>query len=400
MRASSRRIRASVATAALLAILASCASRPAVIPAATVAAPTFAPAFARVEAWVAQGAFPGAVLAVGRGGRLVAIRAVGRIEQADDAAPMRSDTIFDLASLTKVVATTTAAMILVDAGTLDLDAPVVRYLPAFGRGAKHDRILVRHLLAHSSGLFREVQLWRDTTDPAAMRRIIDIMDVAWPPGTHFQYRDENMILLADIVAAVSGERLDRFAARRIFTPLGMTDTRFNPPSDLRDRIAPTERDTSWRHRLLRGEVHDENAFALGGVAGHAGLFATAQDLSRFAQMILDSGRIKGRQMVRAETIAAFATPQPLPPGTSRALGWDTPGATKGFAGPLASPGAIMHTGFTGTSLYIDRARGAYVILLTNRVNPTRDNALIGAARRDIHTAVLAALDQPGLAAPR
>jgi serine-type D-Ala-D-Ala carboxypeptidase len=244
-----------------------------------------------------------------------------------------------------------------------------------------------------------VQLWRDTTDPAAMRRIIDTMDVAWPPGTHFQYRDENMILLADVIERVSGEPLDRFAARRIFAALDMEDSRFNPPPRLRPRIAPTERDTIWRHRLLRGEVHDENAFALGGVAGHAGLFSTAADLSHFAQMMLNGGTWRGRRLVTRATIDAFATPQPLPPGTSRALGWDTPGATKGFAGTLASPSAIMHTGFTGTSLYIDRARGAYVILLTNRVNPTRDNRLIGEARRDIHTAVLAALDGRGLAAP-
>lgn len=358
----------------------------------------FADAFARLDAWVAEGAFPGAVLAVGDRSGLLALRSFGRIEATAGAAPMRADTIFDLASLTKVVATTTAAMMLIEQGKLDLDAPVVRYLPSFAAGPGHDRILIRHLLAHSSGLSREVQLWRDTTDPAAMRRIIDTMPMGWPVGTHFQYRDENMILLADVIELVSGERLDRFAARHLFTPLGMRDTRFNPPARLRARIAPTEVDTVWRKRLLRGEVHDENAFALGGVAGHAGLFSTARDLSRFAQMILDGGRWRGRQLVRQATIDLFATPQFLPPGSSRALGWDTPGATKGFAGPLASPAAIMHTGFTGTSLYIDRARGAYVILLTNRVNPTRENRLIGEARRDIHTAVLAALDAGGLAA--
>ncbi len=352
----------------------------------------FAGAFAEVDAWVAKKAFPGAVLAVGQHGRLVALKSFGRIESTADAPPMPVNALFDLASLTKVIGTTTAAAILYDRHQLDLDAPVVRYLPAFGGTAGHDRITVRQLLTHSSGLKLTGLLWQHASDRQGILHQIDTMAAPDAPGTVYRYQDINLILMGEIVERITGMPLDRFLHKEVFGPLGMTDTGFRPPAALLPRIAPTEQDDTFRHILVRGVVHDENSYVMGGVAGHAGLFSTARDLATLAQLYLDGGVSHGRRLLRASTVALFMTPQNLPPGSTRALGWDMPSKDGGLAGPLASPRAIMHTGFTGTSIYIDPDRDAFVILLTNRVNPTRDNPLITQARPAIHTAVLTTLD--------
>lgn len=360
--------------------------------AATTAQDTrFAAAFAEVDAWVTKKAFPGAVLAVGQHGHLIALEAFGRIGSSDEARPMPADAIFDLASLTKVIGTTTAAEILYDRHKLDLDAPVVRYLPEFGGTPGHDRITIRNLLTHSSGLQSADGMWRHARDRQDLLRQIYAVPVLTPPGTEFAYRDTNLILIGEIVRRLSGQPLDRFLAREVFGPLGMKDTGFRPSSDLLPRIAPTEQDDTFRHMLVHGVVHDENAYMMGGVAGHAGLFSTARDLATLAQLYLDHGSYRGKRLIKASTIALFETPQHLPPSSSRALGWDMP-TPGGFAGPLASPRAVIHTGFTGTSIYIDPDRDAFVILLTNRVNPTRANGLIAQARPAIHTAVLSLLD--------
>lgn len=350
--------------------------------------PRFAGAFDEIQSWVGR-AFPGAVVAIGVQGRLVALRNFGRMSSAPDAPPMPRDAIFDLASLTKVVGTTTAAELLYDRGLLDLDRPVVAYLPAFAAAPGHDRITVRHLLSHSSGLFTTDLLWQHSHNRQELLALIDHMPVAWIPGSHYQYRDENLILMGEIVERLSGKPLDRFLQDKAFGPLGMKDTGFNPPARRMGRIAPTEQDDVFRHRLIRGEVHDENAYVLGGVAGHAGLFSTARDLAKLAELYLRDGR----GLLKPSTIAAFTTRQAEPPGTSRALGWDMPDPSGSFAGPRAAPDALIHTGFTGTSLYIDRKRDAFIVLLTNRVNPTRDNKRIGEARIAIHTAILTEMDR-------
>ncbi|WP_294238647.1 serine hydrolase [uncultured Sphingomonas sp.] len=350
--------------------------------------PRFAGAFDEIQSWVGR-AFPGAVVAIGVKGRLVALRSFGRMSSTPDAPPMPRDAIFDLASLTKVVGTTTAAELLYDRGLLDLDRPVVAYLPAFAAAPGHDRITVRHLLSHSSGLFTTDLLWQHSRNRQELLALIDHMPVAWAPGSHYQYRDENLILMGEIVERLSGKPLDRFLQDKAFGPLGMKDTGFNPPARRRDRIAPTEQDDVFRHRLIRGEVHDENAYVLGGVAGHAGLFSTARDLAKLAELYLRDGR----GLLKPSTIAAFTTRQAEPPGTSRALGWDMPDPSGSFAGPRAAPDALIHTGFTGTSLYIDRKRDAFIVLLTNRVNPTRDNKRIFEARIAIHTAILTEMDR-------
>lgn len=377
------------------ALLAALAAPAPPCPPAALAAPAadrrFAAAFAETRSWVGR-AYPGAVIAIGLHGRLVALESFGKMASAPDALPMPRDAIFDLASLTKVVGTTTAAELLYDRGQLDLDRPVVSYLPGFAGTPGHAQITVRHLLSHSSGLFSTDILWQHSRDRQQLLAQIDRMPLAWAPGTHYQYRDENLILTGEIVARIAGVPLDRFLHDNAFAPLGMRDTGFNPPARRIVRIPPTEQDDVFRHRLIRGIVHDENAYVLGGVAGHAGLFSTARDLARLAQLYLDRGRHGGRRFLKPETIAAFTARQPLPPGTSRALGWDMPDATGGFAGPRAAPDALMHTGFTGTSIYIDPSRDAYVILLTNRVNPSRENRRIAEARIAIHEAVLAAID--------
>src|SRR5579885_153914 len=351
----------------------------------------FADAFQEVHNWIQKKAFPGAVLAVGQHGKLVAWKAFGRMEYSPGAARMRKNTIFDLASLTKVTATTTAAEILYDRKQLDLDAPVTRYIPEFAGTPGHDAILVRNLLSNSSGLNPHYLLWERANSREGIMHLVYTMPMDFKPGEKMQYRDYNLILVGEIVYRITGQRLDHFVEKNVFKPLKMKDTGFNPSRKLLSRIPPTEQDNVLRHELVHGAVHDENAFLMGGVSGHAGLFSSAHDLAILAQMYLNRGIYNGKRIVSAETLRLFMQRQSTPPGTSRALGWDTP-AKGSFPGDLASPRAIIHTGFTGTSIYIDPDRDAFIVLLTNRVNPTRNNNLINKARPAIHTAVLKILD--------
>lgn len=340
-----------------------------------------------VERAVSEKAFPGAVLAVGKDGALVHLQSFGRLGYEHDAAEAQPDTIYDLASLTKVVVTTTAAMMLCDEGRLDIDKPVSAFLPGFSGGLK-DRVTVRHLLTHSSGLDWTAPLYKEIRGKEAYLARIQALDLAYEPGTKSLYSDLGEILLGEIVERVAGETLDAFARARILGPLGMKDTSYLPGPGLRPRIAPTEQDP-WRGRLLVGEVHDDNAFALGGVAAHAGLFGTASDLARFAQMMLNGGVYDHRRFAARDVVERF-TRRAGVPGSSRALGWDTPSAGSS-AGTRFSPRSFGHTGFTGTSLWIDPDRKLFVVLLTNRVHPTRDNNAIRAVRPAVADAVIAAL---------
>lgn len=341
-----------------------------------------------VERYAAEKAYPGAVLAVGRDAALVRLRAFGRLSYEPGAAAVAPDTIYDLASLTKVVATTTLAMILVDEGRIDIDKPVSAFLPKFRGGAK-DRVTVSHLLSHSAGFDAVLPLYKELRGKAAYVERIQQLPLGYEPGTQSVYSDLGEILLGEILERVAGEPLDAFTRRAILDPLGMQDTRFVPGPELLPRIAPTEHDP-WRGRLLRGEVHDENAFALGGVAAHAGLFGSAPDLARFAQMLLNGGVYDQRRIVSRAVLERFTRRAGIP-GSSRALGWDTP-SPGSSAGSLLSPRAFGHTGFTGTSLWIDPERRLFVILLTNRVHPTRENdALPKRVRAEVADAVVAAL---------
>jgi beta-N-acetylhexosaminidase len=334
-------------------------------------------------------AFPGAVLAVGKDGMLVHLAAFGHLSYDAGAPATAVDTLYDLASLTKVVVTTTMAMVLVDEGKLDVSRPVSAFLPEFHGGAK-DKVTVWHLLTHSSGLDWWGPLYRDLKGPEAYLKRIESMDLVYEPGTKSLYSDLGIFLLGQILERVAGESLDAFATRRIFEPLGMTETLYLPGPALRARIAPTERDP-WRGRLLQGEVDDENAFALGGVAPHAGLFGTARDLAQFAQMMLNGGVYDHHRIVSREVLERFTRRADVP-GSSRAMGWDTPSG-ESSAGRLLSPRSFGHTGFTGTSLWIDPDRRLFVVLLTNRVHPTRENDAIRQVRPAVADAVVRALSQ-------
>ena len=364
------------------------------------AGPSFDEADAIVSAAVGH-AFPGAVLAAGQGGRLLHLKAFGHLSYDSGVASVAPDTLYDLASLTKVVVTTTIAMTLVDEGALDLDAKVRSFFPAFQGGAK-DRVTIRQLLTHSGGLAWWAPLYKDTQGKAAYIEKIVAMDLAYEPGAKSVYSDLGIILLGDVLERLAkAPSFEALARARVLDPLGMKDAGYRPPPALWPRIAPTEKDP-WRGRVLQGEVHDENAFALGGVAPHAGLFATAPDLARLATMLLDGGVFEGRRIVSRATVELF-TERAGVPSSSRALGWDTPTDESGHrssvpgepgyssAGSLLSPRSFGHTGFTGTSMWMDPERGLYVILLSNRVHPTRENDEIRGVRSRVADAVVRAV---------
>jgi CubicO group peptidase (beta-lactamase class C family) len=350
---------------------------------------------------IRAGGFPGASVIVGRRGAAVFSKGYGRLGWAKDASRVDPDaSIYDLASLTKVVGTTTAIMILYDEGRIALDARAVEYLPAFTGGWK-DSITIRQLLTHRSGLPASRDLWKLATNPQEARLgVIDAV-LQCRPGVCFEYSDLGMVLLGMIVENVTGVGLDRFLHERVFEPLGMTSTFFRPADSLRARIAPTDVNPP-RGYPLRGEVADENAYALGGIAGHAGLFSTASDISVFAQMMLNGGQYNGVRIVADSTIALFTR---RTAGT-RALGWDTAEDNAGGSGTYLSGKSYGHTGYTGTSLWIDPDREMFVVLLTNRVHAARARRpakVISDVRADVSDlAALSVTDDPQhvLAMPR
>jgi CubicO group peptidase (beta-lactamase class C family) len=321
-----------------------------------------------VLAGIRRGAYPGAVLVVGRRDTILFAKGYGRLTwSARSAKPDPDSTLWDLASLTKVVATTTALMLLVERGRVDLDAPVARYLPEFN-GPGTAAVTGRHLLTHTSGLRAWLPLNRLARDSAAAMRIVFEQTPQVPPGTRMEYSDFNAILLGEIVRRAAGAPLDQFAARDIFAPLGLRAMMFRPPRRLVPRIAPTG---VWRGHPVAGVVNDQNAVRLGGVAGHAGLFGTASDLARFAQFMLGEGAVRGGpRLLKTETVRTFtAIAVPARRGASaRTLGWEAvpTGEDVSSAGTLFGPRSYGHTGWTGTSLWIDPDRGVFVLLLTNR----------------------------------
>lgn len=353
------------------------------------------PAFALLDRAVADGAFPGGVLAVGVRDQLV-VRPFGKLTREVKSPAVKADTIYDLASLTKGIVTTTAAMMLVQQKRLDLDAPVERYLPEWAAAAKSDpdpkwraRVTLHMLLVHDSGLPAHREFYKEAKGHDAILGGVMAEPLTHEPGTRVEYSDLGFILLGEIVERVTGTSLDAFAKQNIFAPLRMSESLFNPPRSLRARIAPTEEDKSYRKRLVWGEVHDQNAWAMGGVAGHAGLFSTAGDVAEFAQMLLNGGIYGHHRLVTRVTIQEFTRRQNIG-DSARALGWDVirePEAT----GHYFSPGSFGHYGYTGTSLWIDPERELFIILLTNRVNPTVENAKIRLVRPALHDAVFEAL---------
>ncbi len=345
-----------------------------------------------LEALAADDVFPGGVLALGRRGGLAYVRPVG-VYGEDDPDPVTEATIYDLASLTKVIGLTSAVFLLLADNRLDLDARVSSYLPEFDGPGKSE-VTVRHLLTHTSGLPPWIPLHLETDGPqAAIERVL-AEELEADPGSRYAYSDLGAIVMTKVVERIADQPLDQFLERRLFGPLDMRDTRFRPPPEWADRIAPTERD-AWRDRVVRGEVHDENAFHLGGVSGHAGLFSNALDLSRFALWILDAyhDRLAGREpLLPADLVQSLVAVQPGPEGSTRAIGWDTPTSGGGSSsGHLLGPASFGHTGFTGTSIWIDTERDMFIILLTNRVHPTRENRALLPLRGEIADMVIRAL---------
>ncbi|MCY4158788.1 MAG: serine hydrolase [Bacteroidetes bacterium] len=317
-------------------------------------------------------AFPGAVVSLGKGSEIIKMTGYGGYTYRSRRR-MLPESIFDLASLTKVIATTTAAMILYERGELDIEAPVSRYLDAFNTPERQS-ITIRHLLTHTSGLpaFRPFHQDGITSGTVVMDSILSAQ-LLTEPGKEYLYSDFGMISFALVIETITGEPFDQWCARNIFAPLEMNATGFRGTGETDPSVVPTELDDYFRHRLIQGEVHDETAWTLGGVSGHAGLFSTAQDLTKFARMMSQGGLHNGDEFLQAQTINLFTTVVDTSLST-RALGWDTRNLNDepSSAGLYFGPRSYGHTGFTGTSLWIDPDSKAWVILLTNRVYPTRD----------------------------
>jgi CubicO group peptidase (beta-lactamase class C family) len=369
-------------------------------------------AVAAIEQGVASGAFPGAVLLVGRGDEVLFHEGFGHRSLEPARTPMTRDIVFDLSSLTKALVTTTAVMILVREGKLRLDDRVTRFIPNFGvHGKTH--VEIRHLLAHCSGLPGWRPFYKDvakaekkgTTRFSGLRGIRTMVFEAihrerpeYALGAKALYSDLGFLLLGELVELVTHQPLDRYCQDRIFRPLGLRATAFIDLDRLRaqkltplvDVIAPTER-CPWRGKILCGEVHDDNAYAIGGVAGHAGVFATALDVHAIAARLQACAEDRD-DFVPGAIVREFWRRDGMVPDSTWALGWDTPSGPGSMAGQKASASTVGHLGFTGTSIWIDRERGAHVVFLTNRVHPRRDNERIKTVRPAVHDAVWEALD--------
>lgn len=317
-----------------------------------------------VEEGLRREKMPGCVVVVGVRGHVVHRKAYGKRAVEPEPEEMTLDTVFDLASLTKPIATATSVMLLVEEGKVELDEPASSYLPEF-TGEDKETITVRQLLTHQSGLIADNTLGDYLDGPEKAWERITALDLVQEPGEKFIYTDVGFIVLGKLVERVSGQALNEFARRRIYEPLGMHETGFLPPEDLKPRIAPTQKQAGeW----LRGTVHDPRSRELGGVAGHAGLFSTADDLALYAQMLIDGGRRGDVQLFKSETIALMNTPHETTGGL-RGLGWDKKSVYSSNRGDLMSSQALGHGGFTGTAIWIDPPQELFVIFLSSRLHP-------------------------------
>jgi CubicO group peptidase (beta-lactamase class C family) len=351
-----------------------------------------------------QHIFPGATAAITHRGKLIALKAIGRFTYELDSPRVKPETIFDLASLTKIVATTPASMLLFERGKLALEQPLVDVLPEFASADLRRRnVTFRMLLAHSAGLPAYIKLFQTAGNKQELIRQALQVPLVHDPGTQAEYSDIGFILLGEALERITGEPLDRFCDREIYTPLGLGHTRYLPPTDWKSLVPPTEQNQPQRPRVIQGEVNDENCFVIGGVAGHAGVFSTALDVSIYGQCLLNKSSLNGPHsragfarewaaspLFRPETVEIFTRREDFPPGTSRALGWDTP-SRPSSSGQYFSERSYGHLGYTGTSLWIDPERRLSVTLLTNRTWPDRSAEGIKNLRPIFHDAVVEAL---------
>jgi CubicO group peptidase (beta-lactamase class C family) len=347
-------------------------------------------AFVQVDSIVTEAihdsAFPSAVLAVARGGILVHQKGYGRYDYTFSSRAVETNSLYDLASVTKVIATTSAVMRLVDEGKLKLNERVSAYIPQFAQSGK-ENITVYNLMVHNSGLPAWRRFYDFCGDAKCVLDSVYATPLAWKTGDTTVYSDLGLITMGKVIEKISGALLDRFCDSVFFKPLGMKNTMYNPSKNLLDRIVPTEVDTFWKRTgvAVRGRVHDENAATLGGVSGHAGLFSTAGDLTVFLQMLLNGGTYGGVRFLKEETVKQFTTRQSEQ--SSRGIGWDTKSSERSFSGYLTSMKTFLHTGFTGTSVVVDPEKNLIIVFLTNRVYPTRANLKIADVRPRVHNEI-------------
>ncbi|HEY2115449.1 MAG TPA: serine hydrolase [Candidatus Angelobacter sp.] len=349
----------------------------------------FQRAFAILRSAINQRAFPGAAVAITQHGMLIAHKGLGHFTYDAASPAVTAETVYDLASVTKVIATTVACMVLYDRSLFKLDQPLVELLPEFAAqqdAARRRQVTLRMLLAHSSGLPAYVKLFQTAHNKDELLKQALQVPLTADPGARAEYSDIGFILLGQAIERLSGEPLDQFCRREVFAKLNLGHTCFNPAAGLKLAIPPTEDDHTFRHRLIQGEVNDENASVMGGVAAHAGCFSTVFDVSVFAQCMLQGGS----PLVKKETLEIFTRRQDSPPCTSRALGWDTP-SQPSQSGKYFSSRSYGHLGYTGTSLWIDPDRQLSVTLLTNRTWPDRGSQSIKQFRPAFHDAIIEAL---------
>ena len=334
--------------------------------------------------------FPGAVVLVWKDGKTIYEKAFGNYTYDSLSPKVKTNTLFDLASLTKVVATTTAAMICYDRNLFSLDDKVVKYIPEFGVNGK-EYITIKNLLIHNSGLPAWKKFYgRDLKYDDVINEIYS-SELEYKTGEKTVYSDLGIITLGKIIEKVSGKSLDVFCKDEIFIPLKMESTFYNPDDSLKKLCAPTETDNYWRMKTLQGEVHDETSAMLNGVAGHAGLFSTADDLAKLMSVLLNKGKVNQKIFIQQSTIELFT--KRVSEESTRAIGWDTKSDSGSSAGKYFSKNSFGHTGYTGTSIWADPDRNLFVIFLTNRVFPTRENTKIQKVRPQLHNAVIKSIEK-------
>ncbi len=338
---------------------------------------------------ISDSAFPGCAISVGYRGKLIFEQSFGTFTYKPQSPKIEVNSIFDLASVTKVVATTTTTMILYDQRRLQLDWKVIDIVPAF-QGKDKEKVTIRHLLTHTSGLPGWIRFYLDQNGKEQIIQEICDTELENEPGTTYVYSDLGMIIMQKILETIAQKPLDQLVQDYITIPLDMKRTFYNPDSSLISEIVPTEI-SEWHKKLVHGFVHDENTYVMGGISGHAGLFSTVRDLSVFCQMYLNRGLYDNTRILKTETIDLFTTRQNLIEGSTRALGWDTRSEQNSMAGDYMSMRAFGHSGFTGTTIWIDPENEVFVVLLTNRVHPTRENRKISRVRPKVHNYVMKAV---------
>jgi CubicO group peptidase (beta-lactamase class C family) len=357
-------------------------------------------AYSILETAITDSVFPGAQVAIVRNDTLIASRCFGRQTYSDDSGEVTTETLYDIASVTKVAATTVTAMKLYEQNKIKLDIPIKSYLPEFQGGMK-DSVTLRHLFTHSAGVHWWADLWNQAKNKEEALKYIYQLPLDYTPGDSMIYSDLGIIMIGEILRTVTGKSIDQLATEMIYKPMAMKNTMYNPPRSLLSRIAPTEIGGSMNRGLINGDVHDENTYFFNGISSHAGIFSTAEDLAALAQMLINGGIYNHHRFFSPRTIKYWTTRQEIPPGSRRALGWDTPADEKSSAGDYFSKGSFGHLGFTGTSFWVDPNRQIAIVLLTNRVHPTRERGGIYQVRRNFYNkAMKALLEDMGEVIPR